>query len=28
MGGSFLSVLVLFAVPVTLLGCVSPFAIA
>ena len=27
MGGSFLSVLVLFAVPVTLLGCVSPFAI-
>src|SRR5689334_6375923 len=27
LGGSFLSVLVLFAVPVTLLGCVSPFAI-
>ena len=27
MGGSFLSVLVLFAAPVTLLGCVSPFAI-
>ncbi len=27
MAGSFFSVLVLFAVPVTLLGCVSPFAI-
>jgi spermidine synthase len=27
MAGSFLSVLVLFSVPVTLLGCVSPFAI-
>ncbi len=27
MAGSFLSVLVLFLVPVTLLGCVSPFAI-
>ncbi len=27
MGGSFLSVLVLFSVPITLLGCVSPFAI-
>lgn len=27
MGGSFISVLVLFAGPVTLLGCVSPFAI-
>ncbi len=26
-GGSFLSVLVLFSVPITLLGCVSPFAI-
>jgi predicted membrane-bound spermidine synthase len=26
-GGSFVAVLVLFAVPVTLLGCVSPFAI-
>ena len=27
MAGSFLSVLILFSVPVTLLGCVSPFAI-
>ncbi len=27
LGGSFLAVLVLFSVPVTLLGCVSPFAI-
>jgi spermidine synthase len=27
MGGSFLSVLLLFSVPITLLGCVSPFAI-
>lgn len=27
MAGSFLSVLVLFSIPVTLLGCVSPFAI-
>lgn len=27
MAGSFLSVLVLFSVPVTLLGCISPFAI-
>ena len=27
MGGSFLSVLILFSVPVLLLGCVSPFAI-
>ncbi len=27
MGGSFIAVLVLFSVPVTLLGCVSPFAI-
>jgi len=27
MGGSFFSVLVLFSIPVTLLGCVSPFAI-
>ena len=27
MGGSFVSVLVLFSVPITLLGCVSPFAI-
>jgi spermidine synthase len=27
MAGSFLSVLVLFVVPITLLGCVSPFAI-
>ncbi len=27
MGGSFFSVLILFSVPVTLLGCVSPFAI-
>jgi spermidine synthase len=27
LGGSFLSVLILFSVPVTLLGCVSPFAI-
>ena len=27
MGGSFLAVLVLFSVPITLLGCVSPFAI-
>jgi predicted membrane-bound spermidine synthase len=27
MAGSFLSVLVLFVVPVTLLGCISPFAI-
>ncbi|MBI4771375.1 MAG: fused MFS/spermidine synthase, partial [Chloroflexi bacterium] len=27
MGGSFFAVLVLFSVPVTLLGCVSPFAI-
>jgi spermidine synthase len=27
MGGSFLSVLILFSVPVILLGCVSPFAI-
>ncbi len=27
LGGSFLGVLVLFSVPVTLLGCVSPFAI-
>jgi len=26
-GGSFLSVLLLFSVPITLLGCVSPFAI-
>ncbi len=26
-GGSFLSVLLLFAIPVTLLGCVSPFAL-
>ncbi len=26
-GGSFVSVLVLFALPITLLGCVSPFAI-
>src|SRR5512136_10690 len=27
LGGSFVAVLVLFSVPVTLLGCVSPFAI-
>lgn len=27
LGGSFLAVLVLFSVPITLLGCVSPFAI-
>ncbi len=27
MGGSFLGMLILFSVPVTLLGCVSPFAI-
>ncbi|MBF8283555.1 MAG: putative rane protein [Anaerolineales bacterium] len=27
MGGSFFSVLILFSIPVTLLGCVSPFAI-
>jgi spermidine synthase len=27
LGGSFLSVLLLFSVPITLLGCVSPFAI-
>lgn len=27
MGGSFLAVLILFSAPVTLLGCVSPFAI-
>ncbi len=27
MGGSFFSVLVLFSIPVTLLGCVSPFSI-
>jgi predicted membrane-bound spermidine synthase len=27
LGGSFLAVLILFSVPITLLGCVSPFAI-